>query len=148
MHLLPYSLEHMKINMTHNKNIKTLYDIASHLQLEDEWHEPTRIKQQVYLTKNSKYIPSYKKKKNFHAKQFKGNKNLNVKPKQNKKTKYCGKSDSEKNMSKVKFKCFNCEKLNYFAKEHIKLKRVCEMKRYVVFQEWIIIYLRPAMLNL
>ena len=32
---IPHSWQHMKVNMTHNENIKTFANIARHLELED-----------------------------------------------------------------------------------------------------------------
>ncbi|KAH0725073.1 hypothetical protein KY284_000938 [Solanum tuberosum] len=33
---LPNNLEHLKVNLTHNDSIKTFYDVAHHVELEDE----------------------------------------------------------------------------------------------------------------
>ena len=43
----------MKVNMTHNKNIKTFIDIACHLKLEDEHLEATKPNAHAYMVKSS-----------------------------------------------------------------------------------------------
>lgn len=72
--------ENMKINMSHNKSIK-FDDIVHHLELKDEWFEAIGISHQTYLVENSKFVPSFKKKIDFHVNKFKGKKNYNDKPK-------------------------------------------------------------------
>ena len=58
---LPYSWEHMKVNMTHNEIIKTFADIARHLELEDEHLEAAKPDAQAYVTaSNSKNISGFK----------------------------------------------------------------------------------------
>ena len=50
---LPHSWEHMKVNMTHNENIKTFADIARHLELEDEILEAAKSDAQAYVAASS-----------------------------------------------------------------------------------------------
>ncbi|CAN6439647.1 unnamed protein product [Victoria cruziana] len=82
----------------------------------------------MYLAKNSKSVPDFKKKKVFHKKS-KAKINLNVKPKHDEKMKRRGKHGSKKNMSKVK--CFNCQKFGHFAKDCNELKRVLNAEKIV-----------------
>ena len=68
---LPYSWEHMKVNMTHNENIKTFANIAHHLELEDERIEAAKPDAQEYVAaSSSKNVPGFKRKGNFQK--FKG----------------------------------------------------------------------------
>ena len=60
---LPASWEHMKVNMTHNENIKTFADIAHHLELEDERLEAAKPDAQVASSSN--HISGFKRKKIF-----------------------------------------------------------------------------------
>ena len=60
---LPHSWEHMKVNMTHNENIKTFADIARHLELEDERLEAAKPDAQAYVAaSSSKNILVFKRK--------------------------------------------------------------------------------------
>ena len=57
---LPHSWEHMKVNMTHNENIKTFVDIARHLKLEDERLEAAKPDAQAYVVaSSSKNVPGF-----------------------------------------------------------------------------------------
>ncbi|KAK0607489.1 hypothetical protein LWI29_015731 [Acer saccharum] len=51
---LPNSWENMKINMTHNDNIKTFDDISRHVELEDERLEASKASGQLYVVESSK----------------------------------------------------------------------------------------------
>ena len=51
---LPNSWENMKINMTHNDNIKTFDDISRHVELEDECLEAAKASSQLYMAESSK----------------------------------------------------------------------------------------------
>ncbi|XP_044503424.1 uncharacterized protein LOC123224005 [Mangifera indica] len=50
---LPDSWEHMKVNMTHNDNIRTFDDIARHLELEAERLESAGLNAQAYVAESS-----------------------------------------------------------------------------------------------
>ncbi|XP_055960065.1 uncharacterized protein LOC130014940 [Mercurialis annua] len=50
---LPNNWEHMKVNMTHNENIKTFSDIARHLKLEDERLEAAKPDIQAYVAESN-----------------------------------------------------------------------------------------------
>ncbi|KAK0584277.1 hypothetical protein LWI29_010428 [Acer saccharum] len=65
---LPNSWENMKINMTHNDNIKTFDDISLHVKLEDERLEAAKASSQLYMAESSKH-----KTKGFKCKGKKGN---------------------------------------------------------------------------
>ncbi|KAK0574754.1 hypothetical protein LWI29_028537 [Acer saccharum] len=51
---LPNSWENMKINMTHNDNIKTFDDISRHVELEDECLKAAKASGQLYMAESSK----------------------------------------------------------------------------------------------
>ena len=60
---VPHSWEHMKVNMTHNENIKTFADIARHLELEDERLVVVKPDAQAYVVaSSSKNVPAFKRK--------------------------------------------------------------------------------------
>ncbi|KAK0587377.1 hypothetical protein LWI29_021811 [Acer saccharum] len=65
---LPNSWENMKINMTHNDNIKTFDDISRHVELEDERLEAAKASGQLYMAESSK-----RKTKGFKRKGKNGN---------------------------------------------------------------------------
>ena len=68
---LPHSWEHMKVNMTHNENIKTFANIVRHLEHEDEHLEAAKPDAQAYVAaSSSKNVPGFKRKGNFQK--FKG----------------------------------------------------------------------------
>ena len=63
---LPTSWEHMKVNMTHNENIKTFANIARHLELEDERFEAAKPDAQAYVAAlSSNNVSGFKRKRNF-----------------------------------------------------------------------------------
>ncbi|KAI9169131.1 hypothetical protein LWI28_007482 [Acer negundo] len=65
---LPNSWENMKINMTHNDNIKNFDDISRHVELEDERLEAAKAFGQLYMVESRK-----RKTKSFMRKGKKGN---------------------------------------------------------------------------
>lgn len=111
--------------------MKTFDDISHHSKLEDEQLEATRISYQAYLTKNSRFVLSFKKKKGFHINKSKDKKNFNIKPRHDKKMKCCGKCGNKKNMSMVK--CFNGQKFGHFVKYYNESKRVHDMEKVYTF---------------
>ncbi|KAL3525361.1 hypothetical protein ACH5RR_013733 [Cinchona calisaya] len=62
---LPQSWEHMKVNMTHNPNIKTFQDARRHVELEDERLKVARSFGEAYVVEsNSGKPPISKRNKN------------------------------------------------------------------------------------
>ena len=79
------SWEHMKVNMTHNENIKTFTNIARHLELEDKRLEAAKPDAQAYVAaSSSNHVFGFKRKRNFGK--WKANKvvKINKGPKQGK----------------------------------------------------------------
>ena len=56
----------MKVNITHNENIKTFADIARHLELEDERLEAVKPDAQAYVAaSSSNNVSGFKRLRNF-----------------------------------------------------------------------------------
>ena len=52
---LPNAWEHLKINLTHNDNIKTFDDVAQHVELEEDYLLADKPTVQAYITKSKKF---------------------------------------------------------------------------------------------
>ena len=116
---LPKSWEHMVVNMTHNKSVKTFDDISRHLELEVEQLVVTRLNEQVDVVEsNSCKAFGFKHNKKF----FKKNKKYDDASKKGK-TMACKKFKHAKR-DKSKLKCYNCGNKGHFACECTELKRV------------------------
>ena len=51
---LPSSWEHMRVNLTHNDNIKTFDDVARHVELEEDCLLVEKPVQEAFMTENKK----------------------------------------------------------------------------------------------
>ena len=125
---LPHSCEHMKVNMTHNENIKTFADIARHLELEDERLEAAKPDAQAYVaTSSSNNVPCFKRKGNFQKFKGKGKRKFDetgkgpVKGRKFHK-RYKGKRGGKND--KTKMTCYNCGNMGHFARECTEPKKV------------------------
>ena len=49
---LPSSWEHMRVNLTHNDNIKTFDDIAHHVELEEDHLFIEKLVQEAFMIEN------------------------------------------------------------------------------------------------
>ena len=121
---LPNSWENMKINMTHNDNMKTFDDISRHVKLEDERLEATKASGQLYMAesnnRNAKNFKRNGKKRNFKKGKGMGKQNFQKDETENQKR---GKSAGVKK-DKAKLKCYNYGKLSHFAYECTEPKKV------------------------
>ena len=112
----------MKINMTHNDNIKTFNDIKHHLELEDDRLKAAKTSNQLYMA-NSKLQK---------ALGFKHKSGSNTFQKERKIVLAQGKPNIRKHMREkrtgqkkdnIKMNYYNCGKLCHFARECIESKK-------------------------
>ena len=109
----------MKVNITHNESIKTFNDVTHHVELEDERICAAKIQGQTFVAESNSRKASGLKKKGLWKKNKKG-KDFEPKTKRNKKN---GKQFGKKrDMRKVK--CYNCEKMDHFARDYSEPKKV------------------------
>lgn len=104
----------MKVHLPHNENIKTIDDVARHLELEEDRIEATGPDTHMYMAGPNSQGDSGSKRK-FHGKGKgaikKWKKHNNNRPEQKKEK--C----PFKKESKSKVKCFNCGKKGHFTRE-------------------------------
>ena len=120
----------MKINMTHNDNIKTFDDIVRYLELEDECLQAAGISNKAYVTKSGS-------KKSFHKRKWKWKGSQGKKAKKSKEDKpkgnSCqrGKRGGKKDFLKVK--CYNYGQKGHFARDCVEPKNVVFHSTRVAF---------------
>ncbi|ESQ50057.1 hypothetical protein EUTSA_v10002214mg, partial [Eutrema salsugineum] len=111
---LPESWDHMKIQMTHNENVKTFEDISRHLELEDERIEASKsFNEAKFASSNS----GLKRKKGNMGNKAPHQSELKRPKKYAKRDKNGGKKD------KTKMKCHKCNSLGHFARECTEAKK-------------------------
>ena len=118
----PYSKilhwEHLRINLTHNDNIKTFDDVTRHVELEEDRLLADNFSGQAYMTESNKVGSSGTGWKKWKGKGFKlrkeGN-NTNLSGNKRKCEKRARKQSRNMN-------CFNCGKPGHFAPDCSKLK--------------------------
>lgn len=115
--------EHMKVNMTQNKNIKIFKDIEHYLELEVEGHEAAKLSDHVFIAKsNSCKALGFKHKRGYKY-NHKGNGFNPDKKKPCVKEHLKGRHAGNKK-DKSKMRCYNYNKLGHLAHKYIELKKV------------------------
>ena len=106
---LPNAWEHLRINLTHNDNIKTFDHVARHVELEEDHLLVDKPAGHAYMTESKKFEASETRQEKWKGKGFKlrkgGNKTILSENKIGKRT-----EKKNKNMN-----CFNCGKPGRFA---------------------------------
>ena len=119
---LPSSWETMCQNLTHNENIKTIDDVARHLELKAECLQVAKPISSMHTVKTSSCKASRPK-----------SKQLDYAPRQErsngpppKKAKFAKRNTKGKHTKKDKSKliCYNCEKKGHFTRDCTEPKKV------------------------
>ena len=109
---------HLRINLTHNDNIKTFDDVARHVELEEDRLLNDKLVRQAYMTRSKKFGASGTGQKKWKGKGFKprkgGNKTI-LSTNKRKHGKRTGKHNKNMNF-------FNYGKLGHFARDCTKPK--------------------------
>ena len=122
IHSLPHAWEHLRINLTHNDNIKTFDDVAQHVELEEDRLLADKSNGHAYTNESNKVGSSgigWKKWKGKGFKPRKGGNNTNLSENKRKHKKRIGKQSRNMN-------CFNCGKPGHFAHDYIEPKVICD----------------------
>ena len=114
---LPSSWEHMRVNLTHNDNIKTFDDVARHVELEEDLLFAEKPVQEVFMTENKSRGAqgSGRNKGKGKGPQGKGGNEVGYSGQKRKRGKRAGKRSKNKN-------CFNCGKSDHFSHDCTKPK--------------------------
>jgi hypothetical protein len=121
---LPRSWEHMRVNLTHNDNIKTFDDVAHHVELEENRLGSEKGIGEAYMASSSKG----QKKGSKRAKSGKGCSSKfgtdDASSSDKNKKQQCGKHAGAKRRDRSKVVCYNYNQLGHFACECTQQK-VC-----------------------
>ena len=114
---LPNNWEHLKVNLTHNDNIKTFSDVVHHVELKDERLGAAKAAFNAFVAESSGTKSSgFKRKKNW--KRNGKDKETGERPSKKKKKPNSKKEKwFFKKRDKSKMKCYNCQELGHFPRE-------------------------------
>ena len=118
IHSLPNAWEHLRINLTYNKNIKTFDYVARHVELEEDRLLANKSSGQAYMIESNKVGSSGTGRKKWKGKGFKprkGGNETNTRGNKCKRGKHAGKQSRNMN-------CFNCGKPSHFSRDCIEPK--------------------------
>ena len=124
---LPQSWEHMKMHLTHNKNIKTLENATCHLKLEEDRLMASKTSDGVYMADSNSHGGKWHKPKFHGGNQQESQIDAQTKKKQKfnkprKKKKKKGFFKKKNHVSKLK--CYNCGKNGNFSCDYKEPKKV------------------------
>ncbi|KAL0378716.1 UNVERIFIED_CONTAM: hypothetical protein Sradi_3177100 [Sesamum radiatum] len=122
---------HVKLVLTHNEQIKTFDSVASHLKLEADRRESERAQQTAFIAHAGQRKPHkgkhWNKPNGAEPSQIQ---KQNLAPQGGKTMKRRrGKRGRKKNMEKAK--CYNCQKMGHFAREHTESKKIQDATKHV-----------------
>ncbi|KAH0675987.1 hypothetical protein KY285_023788 [Solanum tuberosum] len=120
---LPNNWEHLKANLTNNDSIKPFYDVARHVELEDERLGAAKAASKAFVAESSATKSSgFKRKKNWKTN---GKyKEIGEEPSKKKKKPNSKKGKRFfKKKDKSKMKCYNCQMLVHFTRECTEPKK-------------------------
>ena len=110
---LPRNWEYMRVNLTHNENIKTFDDVARHVELEEDRLLSEKPTNEAFMTESKTRGEKGSRRKNWKGKGFQKGKKGDEASSSGQKRKR-GNRGGMKNRNK---NCFNCGKPGHFARD-------------------------------